>query len=165
MSPEDEQFIGGLVEAYQGQIRTFLRRLCKNTALADDLAQDTFMRAFEKRAQLKQVESAKSWVFQIAYRTFLDANRKTTRRRDLHARFDDFPTLISNVKSGIRMDVQDAMNALSADERACVLMGVSYGFSHREISETLNLPLGTVKSHINRGKTKLRSILAAYEPL
>ncbi|HHL42747.1 MAG TPA: RNA polymerase sigma factor [Hellea balneolensis] len=158
----DHQF-HTLVQDHQGQIRTFLTRLCKNHALADDLAQDTFLRAYQKLGQLKQGESAKAWVFKIAYRTFLDHIRKTNRRRDLHERFDDFPTETTPQKSGVSLDVHEAMNTLSPPERACVMMCLSYGFSHREVATALELPLGTVKSHVNRGKIKLRAFLTAYE--
>ncbi|HFB54724.1 MAG TPA: RNA polymerase subunit sigma-70, partial [Hellea balneolensis] len=63
----------------------------------------------------------------------------------------------------IKMDVEQAMNALPHDQRAALMLSFSYGLSHMEIAKTLNQPLGTVKSHISRGKLRLRASLRAYE--
>ncbi len=147
----------------QGHIRTFLVRLCKNTALADDLAQDTFLRAYQKFGTLTDPKAEKAWLFQIAYRIFLDHIRKETRRRGLGDKYLPKETAFVVTSPTIKMDIETAMNVLSSEQRAAVLLNISYGLSHIEITKALGLPLGTVKSHIARGKTALRAFLTAYE--
>jgi RNA polymerase sigma-70 factor, ECF subfamily len=159
----DTKMCAALVKTHQGQIRAFLRRLTRNAALADDLAQDTFLRAFQSMGQVKDDTKTKSWLFQIAYRIFLDHIRKHKRRQelaDVNMPVDD--TDISN-PTGMKMDIEQAMNSLSPEQRAAVMLCLSYGFSHVEAAKALNQPLGTVKSHVARGKDKLRAFLCVYE--
>jgi len=152
-----------LVHSHQGQIRAFLRRLCKNHALADDLAQETFLRAYQKLDCLNDQKAAKAWLFQIAYRIFLDYFRKEARRKNLGDQKQGPDEAPLDSPHGVKMDVERAMNALPPAQRAAVMLCLSYGFSHSEAANALNLPLGTVKSHISRGKTALRAFLSAYE--
>ena len=62
-----------------------------------------------------------------------------------------------------RLDVEAAMTGLKEAERACITLCYTYGMSHREASETLDLPIGTVKSHISRGKEQLKEILSSWQ--
>lgn len=154
--------IAALVRAHQGGLRTFLRRMCRNEALADDLAQETFLRAFQKLDQLKEQTSEKAWIYQIGYRIFLDYIRKEKRRKDLgDSKMPDTEQHLED--SGVRMDVEQAMDKLPEAQRAAVMLCLAYGFSHSEAAKALNQPLGTVKSHINRGKDTLRGFLTVYE--
>lgn len=151
-----------LVKTHQGGLRTFLRRMCRNDALADDLAQETFLRAFQKLDQLKEQTSEKAWIYQIGYRIFLDHVRKEKRRRDLSdAKMQEPEAVVEN--TGVKMDVEHAMNNLPEAQRAAVMLCLAYGFSHAEAATALGQPLGTVKSHVNRGKNALRGFLMAYE--
>ena len=150
-----------MVRAHQGAIRGFLRRLTRETALADDLAQISFLKAYEQRDKLYNPKAAKSWLFQIAYRSFVDHHRKEVRRRGLadgHIE-DDVP----EAPAGLKMDIEAAMNTLSAECRAVIILCLAHGMSHSEAAAATDLPLGTVKSHISRGKDKLRTFLTAYE--
>jgi len=157
------KFCAALVKTHQGQIRAFLRRLTRNAALADDLAQDTFLRAFQKMDKIQDGEKTKSWLFQIAYRIFLDHIRKQKRRQALAD--ENMPIEVDTAESptGMKMDIEQAMNALSTEQRAAVMLCLSYGMSHSEAAIALNQPLGTVKSHVARGKHKLRAFLSVYE--
>jgi len=162
------QLCAALVKAHQGQIRAFLRRLTRNAALADDLAQDTFLRAFQSMGQVKDDTKTKSWLFQIAYRIFLDHIRKHKRRQelaDVNMPVDDEVGSAPDSMNmgGMKMDIEQAMNSLSPEQRAAVMLCLSYGFSHVEAAKALNQPLGTVKSHVARGKNKLRAFLCVYE--
>ena len=152
-----------LVHAHQGHIRAFLRRLCRNDALADDLAQETFMRAYQKYDALSDYGAAKAWLFQIAYRIFLDFIRKEKRRKNLDdERQGELPETPESLPE-IKMDIERAMNALPAPQRAAIMLNISHGLSHGEVATALDMPLGTVKSHIARGKNSLRAFLTAYE--
>ena len=141
-------------------MRAFLRRLTANAAEADDLAQDAFVKAYRAHASLASTEAARTWLFRIAYRTFLDARRRSDRREALMPAQDETPPAPA---PGLRMDVEAALAHLPPDRRACVMLGLGLGHSHREVAEITGLPLGTVKSHIDRARTFLRGELSAYE--
>lgn len=150
-----------MVRAHQGAIRNFLRRLTRETALADDLAQISFMKAYEQQHNLRDLKAAKSWLFQIAYRSFVDHHRKETRRRGLtETHIDDE---VPEAPAGLKMDIEAAMNSLPTESRAVVILCLAHGMSHSEVAAATELPLGTVKSHVLRGKEKLRTFLSAYE--
>jgi len=149
------------MRAHQGAIRAFLRRLTRETALADDLAQICFMKAYNQRNKLNESKAAKSWLFQIAYRSFVDHHRKEARRRGLAESHieDDVPA----APAGLKMDIEAAMNTLPTECRAVVILCLAHGMSHSEAAAATDLPLGTIKSHVSRGKDKLRAFLSAYE--
>ena len=152
-----------IVRAHQGSVRTFLRRLCRNSALADELAQDTFLKAFRSEDPLEKIENIRGWLLRIAYRCFLDHHRRETRRRDLaeeNGQTDDAP---QHEHHGVRMDIEQAMNSLPPERRACAMLCLALGHSHQEASLITGLPLGTVKSHVARSKSVLQSQLSAYE--
>lgn len=136
--------------------------MCRNQALADDLAQETFLRAYQKIDQLHEAGSEKAWIYRIGHRIFLDHIRKEKRRRDLND--EKMPDMEAQQRGDdVKMDVEQAMNTLPHPQRAAVMLCLAYGFSHGEAASALDIPLGTVKSHIARGKTVLRGFLAAYE--
>lgn len=147
------------MRAHQGVLRSFLTRLTRNPAAADDLAQIVFIKAFESRHKIRDPGKVKSWLFQIAYRAFVDDYRKESRRRDLESPQLDTPSS----EPGLTADIEAAMNSLPEDCRAIVILCLSQGMTHSEAAEITGLPLGTVKSHVTRGKTKLRTFLFAYE--
>ena len=157
------QICAALVKTHQGQIRAFLRRLTRNSALADDLAQDTFLRAFQNMDKIQDGTKTKSWLFQIAYRIFLDHIRKAKRRQNLADENMPVDDEMVGSPAGMKMDIEQAMNTLTPEQRAAVMLCLSYGFSHSEAAKALGQPLGTVKSHVARGKGKLRAFLSVYE--
>jgi len=66
-------------------------------------------------------------------------------------------------QTGAAIDIENAMNSLSEDCRAAVMMNLVYGYTHTQVADILEMPLGTVKSHITRGKARLRDLLKSYE--
>jgi len=153
------------MRAHQGAIRGFLRRLTRETALADDLAQISFLKAYEQRGSLRDAKAAKSWLFQIAYRSFVDHHRKEARRRGLAQEgiVGHIEDESADAPAGLKMDIEAAMASLPTECRAVVILCLAHGMSHSEAAGATDLPLGTVKSHVNRGKAKLRAFLSAYE--
>lgn len=130
--------------------------------MADDLAQDTFIKAYDSLDQLREPEKLRSWLFGIAYHSFLDHARKSKRRRRLaHAYIAPDPI---SAPSGQALDIERAMDSLPPDCRAVVLLCLLHGLTQIEAAQATQLPLGTVKSHVNRGKMKLRAVLAEYAP-
>lgn len=119
------------------------------------------MKAYEQQAQLRDSQAAKSWLFQIAYRSFVDHARKEARRRGLaEGHIEDEPP---RAPAGLKLDIEQAMDSLAPECRAVIILCLAHGMSHSEAASATNLPLGTVKSHVARGKDKLRTFLAAYE--
>lgn len=123
------------------------------------------MRAYEKRHQIKDAAAVKSWLFQIAYRCFLDERKKTARRENLARLAPDetAPDIEAAPHPLLSLDLERAMNSLGQERRAVVILCLAYGLSHGEAARITGLPLGTIKSHCNRGKAKLRAFLSAYE--
>ena len=112
--------------------------------------------------QLSEPEKLRSWLFGIAYREFLDHARKAKRRRRLSLR--TVPPEPVAVPSGCALDIERAMDSLPPDCRAVVLLCLLHGLTQSEAALATGMPLGTVKSHVTRGKAKLRTVLSAYAP-
>ncbi len=159
----DNKSFGRLVKIYQSPIRGFLRRLTKgNHSLADDLAQDAFLTAFRKISNYRNEGSFKGWLFQIAYRSFLMHRRKRTEEQ-LQDDVEDCDKAESSKSQNMKLDIERAMRALSEDQRVCLTLCFTYGMSHGEAAKVLGYPLGTVKSHIMRGKDNLKVSLASWQ--
>jgi RNA polymerase sigma factor (sigma-70 family) len=150
-----------LVRTHQHALRAFLRRLCGNWVEADDLAQDTFMAAWTHIRRFRIGASFRSWLFGIGYRKFLSSRRSLFRRHRSDAlALDGYPSVDHSASNmGRQVDVHRALHALPPEQRAAVVLCMAAEFSHSEAAEALRLPLGTVKSHIQRGRARLLAIL------
>lgn len=151
-----------LVERHQSAIRGFLRRLTSGDhGSADDLAQDTFLLAYRKLHTLKSGSSVSSWLHTIAYRQFLQFTRKHARSQVMA----EPPEQSHDPQSAVdaRIMVNHLMAYVSDEERACLTLAYSKGMSHPEIGKITGLPIGTVKSHIQRGKQKLQQWLQDHD--
>ncbi|WP_233354583.1 RNA polymerase sigma factor [Woodsholea maritima] len=162
----DQAAFSQLVRRYQAIVRGLLMRLCANHAEADDLAQDTFIKAHEKLASYQGDNRFKGWICKIAYTEFLQSARKRKSRARLLERYraeqDDEAQPVSET-AGMSQDLDRALGELKGDERICVVMCYACSMSHGDIVEATGLPLGTVKSHINRGRAKLKAYFAPKE--
>jgi len=156
----DSVAYGRLVNLYQSPLRAFLRRLTRgNHALADDLSQDTFLQAYIQLEQYRGESSLQSWMMGIGYRIFLQHVRKNKRRKELMEGMEETMSTPQSYDDK-RFDLERAMTYLSADERAAITLNSQEGLTHEEISKAMDMPLGTVKSHIKRGRDKLKAILS-----
>lgn len=148
-----------LVTRHQQGLRSFLRRLCRNHALADDLAQEAFVTSWTSLDGLKDPARFRSWLYGLAWRLAANRFRSEDRRKAREQAFasdqEETPGLIPED----RMALEHAMAELPPDQRAAVALCLSGGFSHTEAAETLGLPVGTVKSHVARGRAKLLEAL------
>lgn len=146
---------GELVRRHGSAVRGLLRRMGAEASLADDIAQDAFLQAFEKCAEFRGDGPFAGWVKRIAARLYL-------KKRAKEARYVAESTLeeaAPAVDTPGRMDLDDALKTLSETERLCVSLCHGAGMAHPEIAAAMNLPLGTVKSHVKRGLDKLRARL------
>lgn len=151
-----------IVRAHQGAVRTFLRRLTGNSALADELSQDIFLTAFRRRDRLSEVETLSAWLLRLAYRRFLDHQRRDRRRSTLNEAKPDADAP-DPIHPGARIDIAAAMDALPPDRRACALLCLAQGHSHSDAAAITGLPLGTVKSHVARARSALQESLKDYQ--
>jgi RNA polymerase sigma factor (sigma-70 family) len=152
---------GRLVDQNQQAVRAFLRRLCRDWAEADDLAQDTFVTAWSSIGRFERGRSVKLWLFGIAYRKFLTGRRGAARRmrRETEGGPLDEASPSGASASNARLDVSRALDALPPEQRAAVALCLGAEYSHSDAAEALGLPLGTVKSHVARGRAKLLETL------
>lgn len=147
---------GELVRRHGSAVRGLLRRMGAEPSVADDIAQDAFIQAFQRCAEFRAEGTFASWVKRIAARLYLKRRAKDARYVDEAAAPDEAAPAADHVG---RVDLDEALKALSEPERLCVSLCHGAGLSHPEIATALNLPLGTVKSHVKRGLDKLRARL------
>lgn len=157
VAQQDAAAFGELVRRHQSQVRNFLRKLTRDTDAADDLAQDAFMHAWDRLHTFIGHGSFIGWLLKVAYTTFLQSKRKETRYREVLAETSAEPGN-GGVVSGSEevVDLDRFLAVLTAEERAVMIMSYACGLSHREIGDATNLPVGTVKSIIFRGKERIR---------
>lgn len=148
-----------LVERHQQALRAFLRRVCGNWALADDLAQETFLAAWSRIGRLNAGASVRAWLCGIGYNKHLSAARSGARDRVREANYEVDRETARGPDAPDRMALETAMSGLPAEQRACVALCLAADFSHTEAAEALGLPLGTVKSHVTRGRSRLLQAL------
>ena len=155
----DRAAFGELVRRHGSAVRGLLRRMGAPAAEADDVAQDAFLIAFERVGEFRGQGTFVAWVRKIAARAYL---RRLQRERKIAAltAADEAEDVAATPDAAGRMDLDDALRGLGAAERICVSMCYGAGLSHAEAADALNLPLGTVKSHVKRGLEKLRARLA-----
>jgi RNA polymerase sigma factor (sigma-70 family) len=163
---DDRAAFGHLVQRHQSAVRHFLRHLARgDAALADDLAQETFVQAWRGLARFRGEASFLTWLLGIAHNHWRNAQR---RRRD-HASLDDPAHREASIPasaplSDLQHDLSTALRQLDADEQLALHLAYQQGLSHGEIAALLDRPLGTVKTQLARSKEKLRSLLAAWNP-
>lgn len=155
---------GELVRRHGSAVRALVRRMGADPAMADDIAQDACLAAFERIAEFRGEGTFQAWIKRIAGRLYLK-RVKRGMRLDLLA---DGPEPEADPPHGsagaeLRMDLDEALKALPEAERVCVSLCYGAGFSHAEVADLLNTPLGTVKSHVKRGLDRLRGRLAASQ--
>jgi RNA polymerase sigma-70 factor (ECF subfamily) len=159
---KDQAAFGELVRRRQGWARSLLRRMCRNDAEADDLAQEAFVKAWERLTDLDTPAAFPGWFRRVAVTTFLMAKRRNKANLDPidEGMEIESEAPLPDAAASARIDLQRALARLSDGERLCITLNHGEGLSHGEIADMTGLPLGTVKSHVQRGTEKLRRLLA-----
>lgn len=152
-----------LVERHQAPVRAFLRRTCGDWAMADDLAQETFLTAWSRIGRLQAGASVRAWLCGIGYNKHLTQIRSRSRERAREAAYEAEKPPSSGAMTDERLTLEAAMADLPPDQRACVALCLAADFSHQEAADALGLPLGTVKSHVTRGRARLLQALGGSE--
>jgi len=168
---DDRHAFGELVRRHQSAVRACLRKLTAgNHALADDLAQETFLLAYRNLKSFRQEAKFSTWLYRIAYNAFLAEARKRKELplpededADDNAAYDDAATPVART-AALSVDLERAMAKLSDAERAAIVQCYHNDLSHEEAAFVLGCPVGTVKTHILRAKQKLKAQLGAWAP-
>ena len=166
----DRQSYNELVFRYKDKILNFLYRFVYDMDLAEDLAQETFLKVYLKKDSYREISKFSTWMYTIASNLAKTELRKIKRRKTYSI------SEISDVDREVNFFVQDenpddklddnesnilheSIFELEEDFRTIIILREIQELSYENISKILKLPLGTVKSRINRGKLKLRDIL------
>ena len=153
-----------LVRRYQSPVRRFfLNQTLGDEQLSDDLAQDTFLKAYLNIGQFKALSSFQTWLMRIAYNVFYDHCRKM-KNEQLEMRnvneemINDHSSFITS-HSSFKIDLYAALALLKPDERSCITLQLIDGYDIQKIAEITGIKEGTVKSHLSRGKDKMATYL------
>lgn len=137
--------------------RFFLGLTLGDSALSDDLAQETFIKAYTNIRSFRGLSVFSTWLFRIGYHVFLDYAR-SRRSTDMIAA-EKIERAGQNTDVGLKLDIYNCLKMLKDEERLCVVLQLIEGQTIERVAEITGMPTGTVKSHLSRGKTKLAAIL------
>jgi len=145
-----------LVRRYQSPVRRFfLHQTLGDEQLSDDLAQDTFIKAYTNIAKFRGLASFQTWLMRIAYNVFYDYTRSKKQTDDIDG--IQHPSL--QASTAVSMDVYAALRQLKSEERTCITLQMIDGYDIVGIAKITGMKEGTVKSHLSRGKEKLANYL------
>lgn len=148
-----------LVVKYQSPIRRFfLHQTLGDAQLSDDLAQDTFIKAYVNIGKFRGQAAFSTWLYRIACNVLYDYHRRLRPTDDIDSskaiRHNTY-----NSDTNMKLDVYDALRRLGDKERTCVTLQLIDGYPIDKIAEITGMAAGTVKSHLFRGKEKLTAFL------
>ena len=169
-----------LVRKYEKQVYNFAYRLTGNYDDANDVAQDAFLRVFNAIGTFRGDASFSTWLFRITTNVFLDERKRS--KAHPHTSLDEYleldessvarqiedpsPTPEAVLEEGERAQLlQEAIGGLSPDQRAVVTLYHGQQKSYEEIAEIMDLPIGTVKSRLNRARLALKEKLSGIREL
>lgn len=160
----DRSAFGELARRYYPGMISVVYRLCGDVALAEDMAQETFLRAWLNLHLFRPTASLRNWLYRIAVNATLDALR---RRKEIALDADTLQAIAAHdpdpetalIASEQARQVQEAIDALPPAARAVLVLREYGELSYQEIAEALNIPLGTVMSRLSYARNSLRRLL------
>lgn len=160
ITQRDQHAFGQLVLRYQSPLRRWARRFCRgDEQAADDLAQETFIKAYRAMPNYRGQARFSTWLYRIAF-NLAASQRRLARERWQQVEFpyeDQAP-----MQTDAQMDLEAAMARLSEPQQLAIRLSLEEGMTHEEVAEVMAIPLGTVKTHILRGKQTLKGLLASW---
>jgi RNA polymerase sigma factor (sigma-70 family) len=166
LASEDQNAFAELVRRYQSPVRAFLARMTRgDTHLADDLAQETFVKAWKKLGTYRGGARFSTWLFGIAVNEFRSVarQRKELAWEGIDEAAPEERQPAADSQSQLHLDLTEALERLHSGERAAVVLCCQNGLTHEEAAQVLACPLGTVKTNVARGKEKLKRWLLGYQ--
>ena len=156
---DNRDAFGKLVDAYQPEMRRFFLNLTLgDVPLSEDLAQDTFVKAFLNIRSFKGLARFRTWLYKIGYNIFYEYRRREMPVSDLESPPDiDSVNTAGGVEASL--DIKTAFATLSPAKRSVATMFFINDLPIKEIADATGMPQGTVKSHISRARTKLETVL------
>ena len=163
----DQRAFAELVKRYQSQLRYSLRQLTGwDAALADDLAQETLIKAYRSINQFRGEAKFFTWLYKIAYHCFLAHKRSRKPEQPLAEGYEEqhgeHPERAGN-PADLHRDFARALLQFPPEQRMALHLHLQREFTHQEIADLMECPLGTVKSHILRGRERLQQMLAGWD--
>ena len=152
-----ERAFNVLIDRHQQAVRTFLRGVTSWDD-ADDIAQETFLAVWTQARRFRG-GNVRAWLFSIAWRKAKGAQRSWFRRRRRDSDYHGSPSPTRDSTAEDRLAVRQALAMLPLAQRAALVLSFGCGLTHGETADALSAPLGTVKSHILRGRDRLRAVL------
>jgi RNA polymerase sigma-70 factor (ECF subfamily) len=141
------------------RLRRYARALTRNTALADDLVQDTLERALRKLDLWRPDSDLRAWLFTLMHNLFVNHVRSSKPDTATLEDSQDMPVAGGQMSAlGLR-DIESALAALPAEQREVILLVALEQFGYAETAEILGVPVGTVMSRLSRAREKLRERL------
>ena len=160
---DDHHAFSELVRRHQSAVRGLLRQLTRgDAALADDIGQETFLRAFKNIGSFRGEAKFSTWLYRIAYNCFREEARRRKELVGIDEAVLEAEQDPSTVDPALRQDLMHALQLLPLHERTAVVLCCQNGLSHDEASRVLDIPLGTVKTNVLRGREKLKKTLAVW---
>ena len=166
----DERAFETLVGRYEAPLRKLVYGLVRDWALAEDVAQDAFLRAYQKASTFRGGSSVKAWLYRIAINRAHDELRRIRRKREIslesaeigRLELDESRTASAEALAAAReleRHVAMALSEMREEYRTALMLREMEGLTYREIAELLGWPLGTVQIRVHRGRLELRSRL------
>lgn len=167
LSNNDQHSFTKLVMRHQLLVRSVLVRACRyDRHYVDDLLQETFLRAYLSLSSFRKESKLSTWLYTIAFNVAADKCRR--KRVECHA-LDTIEEMAAYCQalnqSDLQGDLIKAMAEISEQQKKAVQLCLAEGYTHADAAQVLQLPLGTVKSHVARGRVRLQQILTHWQEL
>jgi RNA polymerase sigma-70 factor (ECF subfamily) len=176
----DQAKFADLAMMHMGSLYTAALRMTRNPADAEDLVQETYLKAYRAFATFQEGTNLKAWLYKILTNTFINSYRSKKRRPE-QTELDDVEDLylyrrLGGLEAAVagrsaeeevmdhftEGDVKAAVESLPEQFRLAVLLADVEGFSYKEIAEILDIPIGTVMSRLHRGRKALQRALLDF---
>ncbi|RYY76869.1 MAG: sigma-70 family RNA polymerase sigma factor [Gammaproteobacteria bacterium] len=161
---KDERAFAFLMWRHQLMVRTMLSRCCRRDVHnIDDLVQETFLRAYLSLSSFRSEAKFSTWLYRIAFNLVADKfRRKSFEYCDLDSIEDLADDCNHLYLTDLRTDISKAMSNISSAQNRAVRLCLEEGYTHADAAMEMNMPLGTIKSHVARGKANLQELLSHW---
>ncbi|RUS47328.1 RNA polymerase sigma factor SigY [Cohnella sp. AR92] len=157
----DEKALASLLQANYTVLYRYMLKVTMNKSLAEDLVQETMLKAIERIGTFRAKAKFSTWLISIGTRLYMDEMRRKGRERKW--RTDEQALQAIRFEAAMSQEewprALDALADLPPDTRVPILLKYYYGYSYEEIAQWLDIPLGTVKSRLHNGLNRLRKEL------